>query len=205
MAGHQHQTASSPPGRCGAADVDGLTERELYLCEVAAGIASGGVMPDDLDDCGLTEDETRIVWRVVRVLRAAWANEERAANAKARRLLRSYLSPVQRRQLRTRKNFLCVGSQGGVYRLLPRWAGVERVERHGQHWFARASYCLHDFAADSPDRKKLPAADVSLSHLLLLSADEGAFLAAANRTDRTQLWNGAYLRRLREARLERAA
>jgi hypothetical protein len=52
------------------------------------------------------------------------------------------------------------------------------------------------------DPAALPAADVSLAQLLLLSADEAEFRSRANREEipRACLWNGEWRRRLNNAR-----
>jgi len=53
--------------------------------------------------------------------------------------------------------------------------------------------------------REMPPADVTIGHLLLLSADEPAFLAEANhRTRSDMLWNGDYIRGLAHARRMRA-
>jgi hypothetical protein len=119
------------------------------------------------------------------------------AQARARRLLRSLLSAEQRGQLRRWRYFLVAAPSGSVYRLNPRCGHVERVERHGRRWFVREAFCLHD----APDDGQMPPADLSVAHLLLLRADEEAFLATANRNPRNdQLWNRDYLRRIRDHR-----
>lgn len=117
-----------------------------------------------------------------------------AAQRKARRLLRHLLTPEQRMQLRRLRYFYATTPEGTTYRLDPRRGYAERVERHGRRWFAKRSYCLHDEVDDG----KMPPADVTTAHLLLLMADEATFLATANETRRDdQIWNRDYLRRMR--------
>jgi hypothetical protein len=113
---------------------------------------------------------------------------------KAMRLLRGLLSPTQRRDLSRLRYFHVAAPSGTTYRLDPRRGHAELVERHGRRYFVRRAYCLHD----EDDAGKLPPADVTVAHLLLLLVDEAAFLAAANMTPRDdQLWNRDYLRRIR--------
>lgn len=120
------------------------------------------------------------------------------AQRKARRLLRSLLAPRQRSELRRLSYFYVTTPGGTTYRLDPRRGYAERVERHGRKWFVKRAYCLHD----EPDEGKLPPADVTIAHLLLILADEPTFLATANESRRDdQLWNGAYLRRMRRRHL----
>lgn len=124
-------------------------------------------------------------------MRRRWRTD---AQRRACRLLRSLLTDAQKRELRRTGCFRVTTPGGSTYRLLPRRGHVERVERHGSRWFTRKSYCLHD----EEDAGKLPPADVTIGHLLLLTADEPRFLATANETARDdQLWNGDYLRRMR--------
>jgi hypothetical protein len=76
---------------------------------------------------------------------------------------------------------------------------VDRIVRHGQRWFRRTAYCVHD---DPDDPDAMPPADLTVAHLLMVLADEAEFLATANARDvRTQMWNGDYLRRMRRRRL----
>lgn len=116
------------------------------------------------------------------------------AQRKARRLLRSLLTPGQRATLSRLGYFYVTAPSGTAYRLDPRRGRAERVDRHKGRYFAKRSYCLHD----AQDAGKMPPADVTIAHMLLLMADESAFLATANetRTD-DQLWNREYLARMR--------
>lgn len=110
-------------------------------------------------------------------------------------LLRSLLSPDQRRQLRQQKCFRATAASGNIYRFFPRSGHCELVTRHGRHHFRRIGYCVHD---DRDDPDAMPPADLTVAHLLMILADEPGFLATANARDlRDQLWNGEYLRRMR--------
>lgn len=120
---------------------------------------------------------------------------------RAMRLLRSFLTPEQNRQLDSRREFHVTAASGRTYRFRPCTRTVQEVERHGSRFFVVRSFCLHP-----PDDAKLPAADVTLAQVLLLSADEEEFRAKANISERlTQLWNGDWLRTLARRRRERAA
>jgi len=182
----------------------GLTERQILIVRIGVRLGRMILMPDAIDDYGFTDQEKVYVNAVARAVMLAEADEARDRERRARsarrravQLLRSYLSDDQRHQLRARHGFRAVGSAGGVYRLDPTRGRVERVERHGSRWFAIRSYCLHDYAEDAPDQQRIPVADLTLQHLLLLSADEPAFLAAANATNRLDmLWNGDWQRRV---------
>jgi hypothetical protein len=111
---------------------------------------------------------------------------------RALRLFRSWLSACERAELRVRRHVTVTGSLGGRYRIMPATGVTLRIERHGQRWFGRSSFCLH------PD-EWVPPADVALGHYLCLRTDEAAFLRSANE-HRSDLWDGAYIRRLRAAR-----
>ena len=75
------------------------------------------------------------------------------------------------------------------------------MTRHGRRWFVRRHFCLHE---QSLLVLPMPPADLALTHLLWLLADEQEFLRLANATDRRDmLWNGQWRRRLRAAQLER--
>lgn len=112
-------------------------------------------------------------------------------------LFRSWLTPRERTELRKLRRVTVTGTAGGRYRIWPNTGLTQRIERHGSRWFGKASYCLHPL-------EWVPPADVALAHYLTLKTDEPAFIAAANE-HRTQLWDGAYLRRLNAARRARAA
>lgn len=121
---------------------------------------------------------------------------ERPPQLKATRLLASWLTPSERRQLRRRGYVHVRGSAGGWYRIHPH-SGANKIERHGRRWFTKADYCLHDA------EQELPRADVALAHYLWLVTDEPAFLRMANEHRRDMLWNGEWLRRLKAARRKR--
>lgn len=138
---------------------------------------------------------------VAYTLRMRRRRAHREPQRKAMRLLRRLLSPAQRAQLRRLRYFYATAASGATYRLDPRRGHAERVERHGPRgrWYVKRAYCLHD----DQDADAMPPADVTAAHLLLLMADEAAFLAEANESRRDdQLWNGEYLRRMRRRHLE---
>lgn len=150
---------------------------------------------------GMTEDERREVHALARYELDSRLYEERRRAAikpqrRACRLLRSFLNPEQREQLRRNRYFTVVGSAGGIYRLIPETGSCARIEKHGTRWYAVMRYCFHD-----PDRV-MPPADVTLGQMLHLLHDEPGFLAAANANEvLDQFWNGEYLRRIRRRRL----
>jgi hypothetical protein len=135
---------------------------------------------------------------------------DRRAQRKALRLIRRFLTPVQKRQMRDCKYFHLTVASGAVYRLYPYRGRTGRVELHKTRFFETQSFCLHDFPEaneDTPRRadRPMPPADVTLAHLLLLSCDEDEFLRTANMTPiRLSMWDGEYLRRMRQRRTEDA-
>ena len=143
-------------------------------------------------------------WRTVlalrdyhRGMRERKSEQQRKAQSRALALLRSILGPDQRAELARRRCLVLSLPSGNSYRFWPRTGQVERVTQHGSHWFIHTRYCVHD----AQDDGAMPPADRSLAHLLMLLADETEFLATANATyARDQLWNPAYLRRMREQR-----
>lgn len=149
-----------------------------------------------------TEEWVRLATLVVdeKKRRARVEKEREAVQQRARRLLRSYLTKAQRKELRDRRHVRVIGSAGGRYKLYPGTGVAYGCELHGTRWFGVKSYCLHD--AD----RVMPPADVTLGQMLLLLSDEPSFLATANMTDRRSwcLWNGEWLRRLNRAKRERA-
>lgn len=152
------------------------------------------------DGSRITEPEMAQVMGLALYEARVRAARRNPAQRRALRLLRSLLSPEQRRQLRTRGSFRAVGSQGGVYRLSPGTGQVEGLELRGRHFFCFRTFCLHEPAG----AEALPAADRSIAHLLLLSTDEAGFTQTANITERPPgCWNGEWRRQLREARSRR--
>jgi hypothetical protein len=179
-----------------------ITQEERQA--IAVGIATETLAPDFVDWESLTADDARdILARTRYEIQFNRVSERRrlhgAPQRRAQKLLRSLLNQNQLQTLKVRGYFFVRGSEGGLYRLNPRFGGACRVEKHGTRYFAVERYCLHD-----PDNV-MPPADVTIGHLLLLRADEPEFLRLANATATLdQLWNGDYLRRLREARIRRA-
>jgi len=123
--------------------------------------------------------------------------KQNTAQRRAMVLLRSLLTPAQRKTLQTHKEFLVICPSGNVYRLYPRNGMVWRVERHGKNWFAKSSYCIHEAKETG-----IPPADRTIAHMLMLMTDEEEFLRTANATrTATQMWNSEYLRAMRRRNL----
>lgn len=179
----------------------------VEFCRYVEAVLAGTVMPDTMpvweDGTAATEAELReIAGLMLYEARQRWNRRREAeslpARRKAARLLRRFLAPQQREQLKRRGHFVVETPSGRFYRFHPRMGRAEEVTRHGTRFFVLTSFCLHP-------EEKLPPADVTLAQLLLLSTDEEAFRQEANATNRRdQLWNGDWLRRLRQAARERA-
>lgn len=149
---------------------------------------------------GLAEEDrstVRVVMLYIIDMRARRACKSRA---RARRLLARFLSPAQAAELRVRKSFVVTGSEGGRYRLYPSIGTIHAIERHGTRDWAIAAFCYHE-AADA----QIPDQDLTLAHMALLRADEGAFLAQANVSRFFKNWDGPVRRRLAEIAVHRAA
>lgn len=125
-------------------------------------------------------------------------NRDPLAQKRAMTLFRSFLNAEQQSQLRRRGFIYTQVPSGNVYRICPRVALTMRAERHGKRIYGVTSYCYHDAGHE------LPPADLALAHLLLLLADEDEFLRAANATDRRMQWDGAWRRKLNQARRARS-
>jgi hypothetical protein len=168
--------------------------------EIAArveALASGVLAWDMADWADWSEPEQHSVFALCLYELERRDRARREAQRRALRLLRSWLPPAQVEQFQRSRCFTVTGSAGGRYRLHPDTGTTQRVERHGKRDYAVESYCLH------PPDQRLPPADISLAHYLLLVTDEPRFLALANAYScRDRLWNGDYLRRLRAARRE---
>lgn len=90
---------------------------------------------------------------------------------RAKKLLRSLLSPKQKRELTERQQFSMVGSEGGIYEIRQGRSGnVYRVDKEGRR---DMSYCCHP-------REYVPDEDTMLAQKLALETDEGAFCELAN-------------------------
>lgn len=175
---------------------------ELELLDIAKRLMNFEIAFDFTPEVdALTTDEKRRV--LVYVAYEAQRRRRPENQKRAKKLLLSWLTDDQRDELRRREFFTVTGSEGGVYRLRPRNGHVERVEKHGKHWFAIARYCYHD-ALD-----ECPPADNTLAHLMILSTDEGRFLREANVThNRPQCWDSEYMTmraRIRREEAQRAA
>jgi hypothetical protein len=152
------------------------------------------------DGTEITQEEVRTLLR----MRCYFLRERRVKQRKpqriAHRLLRSLLTPEQRKHLKNQRYFLIQGSSGGVYRLMPRIGRVERVMKRGKNWYSDWIYCLHD----EQDDDEMPPADLTIAHMLLILADEAEFLEKANSTRATnQQWDGEWRRTLNRNRRNR--
>lgn len=113
---------------------------------------------------------------------------------RAKNLLRGFLNPEQREQFERRGWFRVTGSAGGTYRV-ERNGHVEKISKHGTRWYPDVVYCYHE--SGDP----LPGCDRAIGIMLLLQADEPAFLAEANATVCNETrWNGEWMRDVRDAR-----
>ena len=178
------------------------TDQELIA--LVEGILTDRISPMQLDDLrwadstAITERESLDVLTMYAYALRQRRRNRPIAQRKAMRLLRTLLSPEQRRTLRSGRYFYVTTWSGVTFRFLPRCGFTERVERHGKRWYSRSHFCLHD------DNEELPPADIVMAHLLLIISNEGKFLAMANEHEtRRQLWNGEYIRGMRRARIER--
>lgn len=158
-----------------------------------------GILPDIVwqDGTHITEEEQRHVCALgIYEMRLMFARSgrRRKAQIKAGRLLRSLLTPGELAELRRNRYFNVMGSAGGIYQITPETGSVRRVERHGNHWYTVQRFCIHEVEGD------LPAADVSIGHLLFLKTDEPEFLRIANasRYRLPDCWNSEYMRRRRQ-------
>lgn len=173
--------------------------------EAARQLARFVLAPDQItaicwaDGTRITPEEEREVFALA-MYELIWLKKYNfEGQRRALALLRTLLSASQRRQLAAGHGFLARGNLGGVYRLHANVGVAWKVEKHGIRWFATRSFCIHDMP------EICPPADVTIGHLLLLSADEAEFLRTANAKDRPLLcWDGEYLKRARRKRLERA-
>jgi hypothetical protein len=163
------------------------------------------INPDDLhrviwsDGSVCTDLERRDILALYVYTVSTRRERDTRAQRAASRLLRSLLNSTQRRSLRQSGYFYVTVQGGSTYRLLPRIGRTERVARHGCRWFAKQWFCLHD-----ADEGRMPPADLIVAHLLLLVTDEAEFLRLANVTNvDSSLWDGSWLRRVRQARRDR--
>lgn len=147
----------------------------------------------------LTEDEQRRVLAYA-VYEISFQRRIGPRQRRAQRLLRQWLPLPQRVELKYTREFRVTGSAGGRYKFRPSCGYTYRLERHGQYEYCVSRFCFHDEA------EELPNADLTLAHYLLIVTDEPAFLAAANEHPmKSSQWDGAWRRRLNQARRDRAA
>ncbi len=184
------------------------TQRELM--DFANGLLEGCFMPDTVpiwsDGTEATREEIDDALRLVAYIATYRYNRKLRRKRSgprmvAMRLLKRFLTPEQQEQLRRCREFYVHLPSGRSYRFIPGTGHVDEVDRHGKRYYALSSLCIHP-----DDHFDLPPADVTLGQLLDLLADEDDFRSRANFTDRRDrgMWDGDYLRRMREARMERA-
>ncbi len=160
------------------------------------------------DGSRITADEAqqiRDLWIYHRELQDRKARKRNSCRAqgKAVQLLHRHLSPEQADRLRRKGEFYATLKSGNTYRIDARRGRTEEVTRHGKRWFVKRRFCLHE---QSLLRLHMPPADLALTHLLWLLADEQEFLKMANATDaRDMFWNGDWMRQLRASRIARQA
>jgi hypothetical protein len=98
----------------------------------------------------------------------------RPANAAARRLLLSQLSPDQAQEYKSSGSFHVQGESGRLYRLSHAWAGNIQVVT--KPWGdPLATLCIHPI-------ERIPIEDSLLAQKLLIESDEDELHAIANRT-----------------------
>jgi len=132
-------------------------------------------------DLSLRDRTDLTMWVEYERRRRQWLRlDTRSVVRRSFRLLRSFLSPEQRRQLRNSRSFRIDTPGGRHFRVwLIQHAHIEEVGQHGQRWLAHWSFCIHPPLQDD-GLTPVPPADVALSALLMLMADEEWFLKEAN-------------------------
>lgn len=105
---------------------------------------------------------------------ARYRRAQRPAQRRALALFRSLLTPAELAEYR-RTRYVTIHAFSH-YRLYPNTGVVQAIERHGSRWYVKGVYCYHEPQGEA----RLPNADRSVAHLLLLRYDEEAFLREAN-------------------------
>lgn len=178
-----------------------------FACDesLSSDFATGRTWVDGSEITAEEAADIRALWvyRQEQIERQVSKKKRRKAQSKALRVLRRYLSTGQLAGLRRKGEFYLTLPSGNTYRLDARRGRTEDVARHGKRYFVRRRFCLHEHSLLV---LPMPPADLALTHFLLLLADEQEFLSLANATNANDmLWHGPWLRRLREARLQRMA
>jgi len=106
--------------------------------------------------------ERRAVWEAEAPERAriaaVKAREKKAANAKARRLLMSVLSPEQQDEYRRLERFHVIGSDGKKYRVHRGWHhNVELVEETAEGAYLTEQFCIAPRDTEIPEEDNLAA------------------------------------------------
>lgn len=148
------------------------------LVTIAKQFLDGAISPQEMVAFDFTEAEGRKVFAFINYeaeYRYHNCPSQRRAQRRAKALLRSLVSPKQWREFRSRACFKVRGSAGGMYQLCPETGAVHGLVLWKGRWYPVTDYCLIH-----PSKCDLPPADTTISHLLLLTADEPAFLAEAH-------------------------
>jgi len=155
-----------------------VTRTTAELVAIAKQFLDGLITPEAMVAFEFTEEETRTVVAFIEY-EAAYRRDNSPARLRAQRrakaLLRSLVSAKQWREFRSRGCFKVCGSAGGMYQLCLETGAVHGLTLWKGRWYTVTDYCLIH-----PSKFELPPADTTISHLLLLTADEPAFLAEAH-------------------------
>lgn len=174
-----------------------MTPEEIH--RLARDLVSHTVAPDEVRWSDMLPIERAAVLILSRTLADQKRLRQRKAQRRAMSLLRTFLTPTQRAELRRTRHFT-LATATKRYRFHPTSGTLARIELRGKTWFAVERLCFHD------PEQEMPPADATLGQMLHLLADERAFLASVNARDALDmLWNRDYLRTLREARRAREA
>lgn len=161
-----------------------------WMMRVVRALADGAMTADELmDNHDLTSKQRATIFHLAVYEIQYQARHHNKAQRRAYRLLRRFLSPKQRSDLRTKRYFNVVSSSGRLYRLRPSTGAVYMVEHHRTRDFEKIAYCIHS------ELKRIPAADETIAHMMLLQTDEDRFLDIAHISYiSNRLWNGRWRR-----------
>lgn len=130
--------------------------------------------------------------------RAQARGRQRAAQQRARTTLRALIGE-ERWDTWEAHQYVVVVSQSGRRYLLTK-GHVENVHLLDEAGLVEATYCAHPPLSEYDGASflgELPAEDVLIAQILLLTADEGRFLSVANRNHRMRganlLWDGGII------------
>lgn len=174
--------------------VERIERNEMSVEEGLAKCASGEWTDNDLH---------LVMWIGEDRIYRRWKKKQISAQRRALALFRSLLTRAERDELR-RNRCVTIDTGSARYRLHPNTGGLQVLERHGSQWYVKGLFCYHE----AEGQPRLPSADRSIAHLMLLRYDEERLLAEANITWRDRInagWDGDWRRRLNAARREREA